>query len=472
MIESKNRLQLSLSNCINVLRGSFKLTQAREILLSLIYLRIVDFYSKLNTTSTFNSDLHVWAKSLPPLGNTFYIDDLIRFAYSVEYAQGPQISGALTNALKVFETNLHSKTSDEAIGYVIGSLWLLEMDDNERSASNLFQDSLRFLAEIAPSTGDHIAPKEIDELISSLVRLQDGEDIYDPTCGMGLTLATCVRSSSKKFSSYILGREENIAELKLAILNLNLQGANIDHVGAGVIASTNYTHKGFLKRKFDVVVGIPPWGKDARDFSILELSLRLRNDFGTLKKLSSDYNLILHAVDNLGPKGRAALVFPTGILFRTGDDLEIRKFLIEKNLIDSIILLPAKLFTHTTIQTVILLLRSNRNQKSVLFIDASKSPAVKGRAALSIDACRKIETTIFNRDTYDGYSTTIDIEILAQNDYDLSLKRYIGPTPRITDLNIAQISNDRTYSLDRMMELEASIKLNIDELSSLAGVDI
>lgn len=174
----------------------------------------------------------------------------------------------------------------------------------------------------------------------------------------------------------------------------------------------------------DAVVSNPPYSQqwDPRD---RENDARFK-DYGVAPKSKADYAFLLHDLHHLKPDGILTIVLPHGVLFRGGEEEQIRTNLIEKNNIDAIIGLPANIFFGTGIPTLIMVLKQHREQDDVLIIDASKG-FVKDGKQNRLRACdiKKIADTVRDRKNITGFSKKVSREEIRSNGYNLNIPRYV-----------------------------------------------
>ena len=148
--------------------------------------------------------------------------------------------------------------------------------------------------------------------------------------------------------------------------------------------------------------------------------------FGVAPKTKADFAFLLHDLYHLKPDGIMTIVLPHGVLFRGGEEGEIRKNLIEQNHIDAIIGLPANIFYGTGIPTIIMALKKRRATNDVLIIDASKGFAKVGKNnMLRASDIKKITDAVAQRTSIDKFSRVVSQEEIRQNEYNLNIPRYV-----------------------------------------------
>lgn len=174
----------------------------------------------------------------------------------------------------------------------------------------------------------------------------------------------------------------------------------------------------------DAVVSNPPYSQNW-DPSFKDSDPRYSR-FGLAPKTKADYAFLLHDLYHLKPDGIMAIVLPHGVLFRGGEEGEIRKQLIEQNHIDAIIGLPANIFFGTGIPTVILILKQKRQNTDVLVVDASKHFMKEGKNnKLQASDIKRITDAVINRESIEKFSQLVSKETLRDNGYNLNIPRYV-----------------------------------------------
>nr|WP_234991582.1 N-6 DNA methylase [Pectobacterium actinidiae] len=174
----------------------------------------------------------------------------------------------------------------------------------------------------------------------------------------------------------------------------------------------------------DAVVSNPPYSQNW-DPSFKDSDPRYSR-FGLAPKTKADFAFLLHDLYHLKPDGIMAIVLPHGVLFRGGEEGEIRKQLIEQNHIDTVIGLPANIFFGTGIPTVILILKQKRQNTDVLVVDASKHFMKEGKSnKLQASDIKRITDAVINRESIDKFSQRVSKQTLVDNGYNLNIPRYV-----------------------------------------------
>jgi type I restriction enzyme M protein len=275
--------------------------------------------------------------------------------------------------------------------------------------------------------------------------------IYDPTCGSGSLLIKASKEiGSKNFRLY--GQEKNGQTQALCKMNMFLHEINDAVIEWGDTIRNPLHLQDNLLKTFDVVVANPPFSLDkwGADFAENDPFMRF-NHYEVPPKSKGDYAFVIHMIKSLNEHGRMGVVLPHGVLFRGASEGKIRQKLIEQNLLDAIIGLPANLFFGTGIPAVILILKKNRTNKDVLFIDSSNEDVEKGKNQniLTTENINKIVETYKNRSEIEKYSHVATLEEIQENDYNLNIPRYVDTFEEekpvdieATKINISKIENE------------------------------
>ncbi|WP_340084991.1 type I restriction-modification system subunit M [Siminovitchia sp. FSL H7-0308] len=294
----------------------------------------------------------------------------------------------------------------------------------------------QFAMESGKKAGEFYTPHQVSEVMAQIVaKTSKIESIYDPTVGSGsllLTVRKHLTEDAQKNLTYY-GQEKNTATYNLTRMNLLLHGVrpekmtirNGDTLAEDWPEDPQRPNEGI---QFDAVVMNPPYSVKNWNKSDLKVSDPRFEIAGVLPPDSKgDYAFLLHGLFHLGQHGTMAIVLPHGVLFRGGTEGEIRKRLVDKNRIDTIIGLPDKLFTNTGIPVAVIILKKNRNiGDPVLMIDASKDFIKVGKQnVLQEKDIAKIADTYTERREEKGYSHLATREEIMKNEYNLNIPRYI-----------------------------------------------
>ena len=295
-----------------------------------------------------------------------------------------------------------------------------------------------FAANAGKKAGEFYTPHEVSLLMSEIIaeHLKDRSDIqiYDPTSGSGSLLINIGKSASK----YIKGENKikyYAQELKQNTYNLT----RMNLVMRGILPENIVTRNGdtlaedwpFFDENHaynplfvDAVVSNPPYSQ-SWDPTDMEVDPRFK-EYGIAPKGKADYAFLLHDLYHLKGNGIMTIVLPHGVLFRGGEEREIRKNLVEKNNIDTIIGLPANIFFGTGIPTIIMILKKQKENTDIQIIDASKGFVKEGKNN-KLRACdiKKIVDAVINRCDVPKFSRVVSRKEIRENDYNLNIPRYV-----------------------------------------------
>jgi type I restriction enzyme M protein len=337
-----------------------------------------------------------------------------------------------------------------------------------------------FAVNAGKKAGEFYTPHEVSLLMSEIVadHLKQKEEIkiYDPTSGSGSLLINIGQSISKHMDNrnnikyYAQELKENT--YNLTRMNLVMRGILPDNIVARNADTLENDWPYFDESDplgtydplyVDAVVSNPPysqkWDRDHKE------SDPRYAEFGLAPKSKADYAFLLHDLFHVKPDGIMTIVLPHGVLFRGGEEGEIRKNLIEKNHIDAIIGLPANIFFGTGIPTIIMVLRkSSKENNDVLIIDASKGfVKVGNKNQLRASDIRKITDAVIHRESIDKFSRVVSIEEIRSNDYNLNIPRYVDSSDETETWDIYSIMNGgipkhELKSLNKYWEAYPSLK--------------
>lgn len=296
-----------------------------------------------------------------------------------------------------------------------------------------------FAANAGKKAGEFYTPHEVAILMSDIVaehhKSKSQIEIYDPTSGSGSLLITIGKSIGRHIADknrvkyYAQELKENTYNLtRMNLVMRGIQPSNINTRCADSLDEDwpiiNTGSEIGQPLYVDAVVSNPPYSQqwDPKD---RENDARFK-DYGVAPKSKADYAFLLHELHHLKPDGILTIVLPHGVLFRGGEEEQIRTNLIEKNNIDAIIGLPANIFFGTGIPTLVMVLKQHRASDDVLIIDASKG-FVKDGKQNKLRACdiKKIADTVRDRKNVPGFSRRVSREDIRQNGYNLNIPRYV-----------------------------------------------
>lgn len=312
-----------------------------------------------------------------------------------------------------------------------------------------------------------------DCICKIISRLQNQSNIIlDECAGIGgLTISTWNKDKNKTFYC------EELSDNSIMMLLFNLSIRNIKaYVRHGDVLRNEFKAvyeltpcERFSDIKIvnqendyyiDTVISNPPYSLKFEDVDFYVNDPRYAY-FGMPPKTKADYGFILHALSHLKTDGEAYFIMPHGVLFRGGKEYEIRKKIIESNLLDAVIGLPEKLFLNTQIPVCIMLFKTNRKNKDVLFIDGSRLFQKCGKQnEMTNEHIDKILSACKLRSDIDKLSHVATFNEIRDNDFNLNIPRYV-------DTFVQKESIDIKKNIEQIKKLENEICGIEDDLKKM-----
>lgn len=333
----------------------------------------------------------------------------------------------------------------------------------------------RFASDAGKKAGEFYTPKQVSRLLARLAAPKPGDKICDPTCGSGGLLieaaAVVEEQDSRDFA--LFGQEANGSTWALARMNMFLHGKDSARIEWGDTINSPALVEGDRLMRFNVVVANPPFSLNKWGDKEIESDRHTRFWRGLPPKSKGDYAFITHMIETALPQeGRVAVVVPHGVLFRGGAEGRIRRALIEENLLDAVIGLPANLFPTTSIPVAILLFDrarekggSQEDARDVLFIDASREfQPGKNQNTLQTEHMTRILDTFRTRKPVDKYAHVATAEEIAGNDFNLNIPRYVDTFEEEEEIDVAAVERDIERLEAELAEVRARMKGYLKDL--------
>lgn len=339
-----------------------------------------------------------------------------------------------------------------------------------------------FASESGKKAGEFYTPQAVSHLMTQIVfsgrEDQKGMTLYDPAMESGTLLLNAKKYSHQSDTVSYYGQEINTSTYNLARMNMMLHGVAIENQHLSNADTLDADWPTDEPTNFDGVLMNPPyslkWSATAGFLTDPRFS-----SYGVLApKSKADFAFLLHVFYHLKNTGTMAIVLPHGVLFRGAAEGKIRQKLLEQGAIDTIIGLPSNIFYNTSIPTTIIILKKNRTNKDVFFIDASKEfDKGKNQNTMTDAHIKKILDAYKSRDNSDKFSYLASFDEIIENDYNLNIPRYVDtfeevpvkPLPELAkQLNdIDQEIAKTNAKLDQLMKrLVGTTKEAQDELDA------
>lgn len=380
------------------------------------------------------------------------------------------------------DTRLGSSTNERAKALNDIVVMINEFTFKDDSGHDILGDVYEYLigqfaANAGKKGGEFYTPHEVSQILAKIVTVDANKTdnqfrVYDPTMGSGSLLLTVQKelpNGDEEGSVEFYGQELNTTTYNLARMNLMMHGVNYRNMELKR-ADTLDSDWPFDEKdgtqiplKFDAVVANPPYSQKWDTKSVdREKDIRFKG-YGVAPASKADYAFVLHGLYHLDKAGTMAIVLPHGVLFRGSSEGKIRKNIIDNNLLDAVIGLPANLFYGTSIPTCVLVFkgREARKSKDVLFIDASNEfEKGKNQNKLTAENIKKIIDTYHNRENVEKYSHVATLDEIKENDYNLNIPRYVDTFEEEEVIPLSEVAKE-------LSEVKAEIEKSYESLFGL-----
>lgn len=330
----------------------------------------------------------------------------------------------------------------------------------------------KFGNEAGKKAGEFFTPFKVTELVAKLAAPKPGNSICDPACGAGGLLIQAAREVGSRDYA-LFGQESNGSTWALCRMNMFLHSADSARIEWCDTLNNPGLHENDKLMKFNVVVANPPFSLDKWGAENAESDKYNRFWRGVPPKSKGDWAFISHMVETaLDFEGRVAVVVPHGVLFRGAAEGRIRQKMIEENLLDAVVGLPANLFPTTGIPVAILLFDKSRQPggkreacKEVLFIDASNEfESGKNQNTLGDSQITKIIDTYQKHLVTDKYSYSAKFEEIKENDFNLNIPRYVDTFEEEEPIDIDTVQQEIDQLEAELAEVRAQMAVKLKEI--------
>ena len=355
----------------------------------------------------------------------------------------------------------------------INSINFGNFEENDIDAFGVAYEFLisNYASNAGKSGGEFFTPQTVSKLLAKLVMV--GKDkinkVYDPTCGSGSLLL----QMKKQFEDHILedgffGQEINMTNFNLARMNMFLH--NINYNNFDIKRGDTLLNPQHLDEKpFDAIVSNPPYSVKW----VGDEDPTLINDdrFAPAGKLApkskADFAFIMHSLNHLSNRGRAAIVCFPGIFYRGGAEKKIRQYLVDNNFVEAVIQLPDNLFYGTSIATCILILAKNKSTNDVLFVDASKECKKEpNNNVLDPINIKNILKLFADYQSVDYKAALVGNDVIgSEQDYNLSVSTYVDKEDTREKIKIDVLNKEIAETVSKIDHLRSEIDKIVEELS-------
>ena len=367
---------------------------------------------------------------------------------------------------------------NEKLVKLLNGIGDMKLGDYKQNTIDAFGDAYEYLmtmyaSNAGKSGGEFYTPQEVSELLTRLAILGRTEinKVYDPACGSGSLLLKAAKILGKdKIRQGFFGQEINITTYNLCRINMFLHDIDYDKFDIAC-EDTLISPQHWDDEPFEVIVSNPPYSiKWAGDDNPLLINDPRFAPAGVLApKSKADLAFIMHSLSWLAPNGTAAIVCFPGVMYRGGAEQKIRKYLIDNNFIDCIIQLPSNLFYGTSIATCIMVLKRNKADSNILFIDASEEfVKVTNNNKLTEENISHIVDAFASRTDVEHFTHLASYEEVRDQGYNLSVSTYVEQKDTREKVDIVKLNAE----IKEIVAREQVLRDEIDKIiAEIEGAD-
>ncbi len=481
-------------NAACLLRGNLDAADYKNVVLGLIFLKYLsDRFEQRYQELVAEGDGFEEDRDFYEEKRVFYVPEEARWNSVAKVAHDPEIGIAIDTAMQAIERENSSlkdvlpknfarpELDKRRLGEVVDLFTNIQLAENENGIDVLGRTYEYCLAKFAEQegklAGEFYTPSCIVRTLVEVIQPFHGR-VYDPCCGSGgmfVQSADFVKEhgGSVRDDITVFGQESNPSTWKLATMNLAIRGIEAD-LGSYADTFFNDQHK---REKFDFILANPPF--NLKDWGGDKLAEDVRWQYGIPPVGNANFAWLQHMIWHLNAQGRMAMVLANGSLSsQTGTEGDIRKAIVDADLVDGIVALPGKLFYTTQIPVSLWFIDKNKKQPGkTLFIDAREMGTMVSRKLCELKQdtdIKKIADTFqqFHDGTLEdekGFCSVASIEDISKQDHILTPGRYVGIAEQEDDgepfeEKMARLTSEISKYFEESNRLQEEIKKNLEAL--------
>lgn len=323
----------------------------------------------------------------------------------------------------------------------------------------------RFASDAGKKAGEFYTPGQVSTLLARLLAPQKGNTLCDPACGSGSLLIQVGRQADERDFA-LFGQESNGTTHALCRMNMFLHSMDTFSIQWGDTLRNPKLVEHDQLMKFDIVVANPPFSLEKWGYDDAQADPFHRYHRGLPPKSKGDYAFITHMIETAREgTGKVGVIVPHGVLFRGAAEGKIRRKLIEENLLEAVIGLPANLFFGTGIPAAILLFNKGKTHGDVLFIDASREyKEGKNQSILTDEHLQKIVGAFQAFQTVEKYAYRATPQEIADNDFNLNIPRYVDTFEEEAEIDLDAVKTEIASLEEQLAAVRVKMRAHLEEL--------